>query len=118
MGKPIAPVIVTHEAGRDGFWLARYLQPRGVEIHVMQASSLPVDRRARRAKTDTIDAEMLLRTLLAWLTFSSHPHHNCKHYRETNPRPTSDLRSRTGRSRPGHQGRRHGAFVEDVDPWR
>jgi transposase len=40
---------------------------RGVEVHVMQASSLPVDRRARRAKTDAIDAEMLLRTLLAFL---------------------------------------------------
>ncbi len=66
-GKPIARVTVTHEAGRDGFWLARYLQRRGMEVHVMQASSLPVDRRARRAKTDLIDVEMLLRTLLAWL---------------------------------------------------
>ena len=47
--------------------LARFLQRRGVEVHVMQASSLPVDRRARRAKTDMIDVEMLLRTLLAWL---------------------------------------------------
>jgi len=66
-GKPVARVIVTHEAGRDGFWLARYLRRRGVEVHVMQASSLPVDRRARRAKTDLIDVEMLLRALLAWL---------------------------------------------------
>ena len=66
-GRPISRVIVTHEAGRDGFWLVRFLQRRGVEVHVMQASSLPVDRRARRAKTDVIDAEMLLRTLLAWL---------------------------------------------------
>lgn len=66
-GRAIARVIVTHEAGRDGFWLARHLQPRGVEVFVMQASSLPVDRRARRAKTDVIDVEMLLRTLLAFL---------------------------------------------------
>ena len=66
-GRPIARIVVTHEAGRDGFWLARFLMRRGVEVHVMQASSLPVDRRARRAKTDAIDAEMLLRTLLAWL---------------------------------------------------
>ena len=65
--RPISRVIVTHEVGRDGFWLARFLQQRGVEVHVMQVSSLPVDRRARRAKTDVIDAEMLLRTLLAWL---------------------------------------------------
>jgi transposase len=66
-GKEIARVILTHEAGRDGFWLARYLQRRGVEVHVMQPSSLPVDRRARRAKTDVIDVEMLLRSLLAFL---------------------------------------------------
>ena len=66
-GGKIARVILTHEAGRDGFWLARFLARRGIEVHVMQPSSLPVDRRARRAKTDMIDAEMLLRTLMAWL---------------------------------------------------
>lgn len=66
-GHPVARVILTHEAGRDGFWLARYLIRRGVEVHVMQPSSLPVDRRARRAKTDVIDVEMLLRTVMAWL---------------------------------------------------
>jgi transposase len=60
-------VILIHEAGRDGFWLARFLKQRGIEVHVMQPSSVPVDRRARRAKTDAIDVEMLLRTLLAWL---------------------------------------------------
>jgi transposase len=66
-GHAIARVILTHEAGREGFWLARFLMRRGVEVHVMQPSSLPVDRRARRAKTDVIDVEMLLRTLMAWL---------------------------------------------------
>jgi transposase len=66
-GHPVTRVILTHEAGRDGFWLARFLARRGVEVHVMQSSSLPVDRRARRAKTDVIDVEMLLRTLMAWL---------------------------------------------------
>jgi transposase len=66
-GRKIARVILTHEAGRDGFWLARFLARRGIEVHVIQPSSLPVDRRARRAKTDTIDVEMLLRTLMAWL---------------------------------------------------
>jgi len=66
-GKEIARVILTYEAGRDGFWPARYLQRRGAEVLVMQPSSLPVDRRARRAKTDVIDVEMLLRTLLAYL---------------------------------------------------
>ena len=66
-GRQIARVILTHEAGRDGFWLARFLTRQGIEVHVMQPSSLPVDRRARRAKTDKIDVEMLLRTLMAWL---------------------------------------------------
>ena len=66
-GHNIKRVILTHEAGRDGFWLARFLARRGVEVHVMQPSSLPVDRRPRRAKTDVIDVEMLLRALMAWL---------------------------------------------------
>jgi len=66
-GRKITRVILTHEAGRDGFWLARFLAGRDIEVHVIQPSSLPVDRRARRAKTDIIDVEMLLRTLMAWL---------------------------------------------------
>ena len=49
------------------FWLACWLGRHGVETHVVQPSSVPVDRRARRAKSDGIDAELLLRTLLAWL---------------------------------------------------
>jgi transposase len=66
-GRKVTRVILTHEAGRDGFWLARFLARRDIEVHVIQPSSLPVDRRARRAKTDIIDVEMLLRTLMAWL---------------------------------------------------
>ena len=66
-GRTITRVILTYEAGRDGFWIARFLQRRRVEVHVMQSSSLPVDRKARRAKTDVIDVEMLLRALLAFL---------------------------------------------------
>src|ERR671931_362144 len=66
-GHPVGQVILTHEAGRDGFWLARYLVRRGIEVHLMQSSSLPIDRRARRAENDVIDVEMLLRTLMAWL---------------------------------------------------
>ena len=66
-GMPIDRVIVAYEAGGGGFWLARWLQQRGIEAHVMQPSSVPVDRRMRRAKSDRIDVDMLLRTLLAWL---------------------------------------------------
>ena len=65
--RKITRVILTHEAGRDGFWLARFLIRHGIEVHVMQPSSVPVDRRSRRAKTDAIDVELLLRTLLAFL---------------------------------------------------
>ena len=67
VGKTVQRVIATYEASWSGFWLARWLARRGVETHVVQPSSVPVDRRARRAKSDGIDAELLLRTLLAWL---------------------------------------------------
>jgi transposase len=66
-GKRVERIVVAHEAGRDGFWLARWLIGRGIEAYVIQPSSVPVDRRARRAKTDALDVEMLLRTTLAWL---------------------------------------------------
>src|SRR3954447_9339366 len=66
-GRSIDRVIATYEAGWSGFWLARLLATHGVETHVVQPSSVLVDRRARRAKSDGIDADLLLRTLLAWL---------------------------------------------------
>ena len=66
-GKTVSRVVLAYEAGRDGFWLARYLGARGVEVYVIQPSSVLVDRRARRAETDALDVEMLMRTLLAWL---------------------------------------------------
>ena len=67
-GHPVDRVVATYEAGWSGFWLARWLIAKGVEVHVVQPSSVPVDRRTRRAKSDGIDAELLLRTLLAWLS--------------------------------------------------
>src|ERR671932_573424 len=66
-GMAVDRVIVTYESGGSGFWLARWLQQHGVEVYVIQPSSVPVDRRMRRVKSDRIDADMLLRTLLAWL---------------------------------------------------
>ncbi len=66
-GRMVERVVAVYEASWSGFWLARWLSHRGIEIHVIQPSSVPVDRRARRAKSDGIDAELLLRTLLAWL---------------------------------------------------
>ena len=61
------PVIVIQEAGLDGFWLHRVLEAAGIESHVVDAGSIAVPRRRRRAKTDRIDGEVLLRTLLAYL---------------------------------------------------
>lgn len=66
-GSRVDRVIAIYEAGWSGFWLARWLIAKGVEVHVVQPSSVPVDRRMRRAKSDGIDAELLLRTLMAWL---------------------------------------------------
>lgn len=66
-GQSLDRVITIYEAGWSGFWLARWLGARGVEVKVVQPSSVLVDRRMRRAKSDGIDAELLLRTLLAWL---------------------------------------------------
>jgi transposase len=59
-------VVVIQEAGRDGFWVHRLLAANGIESHVVDPASIAVDRRHRRAKTDVIDGEMLLRTLMAW----------------------------------------------------
>ena len=57
---------VIQEAGLDGFWVHRWLEINGVESHVVDPASVAVSRRRRRAKTDAIDGETLLRTLLAW----------------------------------------------------
>jgi transposase len=57
---------VIHEAGLDGFWVHRLLGANGIESNVVDAASIAVPRRRRRAKTDAIDGETLLRTLLAW----------------------------------------------------
>lgn len=59
-------MVSCYEAGYDGFRLHRLLRGHGIENHVMDPASLPVDRRARRAKTDRIDLAALLRTLMAW----------------------------------------------------
>src|SRR5215211_2849225 len=59
-------VVVGYEAGYDGFWLQRRLAAEGITCWVMDPGSLQVDRRARRAKTDRLDAAMLLRALMAW----------------------------------------------------
>lgn len=61
-----APVVSCHEAGRDGFWLHRYLLSMGVANVIVESSSIHVDRRRRRAKTDRLDARDLLKMLIRW----------------------------------------------------
>jgi transposase len=60
------PIITLQEAGLDGFWIHRVLQGEGIESHVVDAASIAAPRRQRRAKTDKIDGESLLRVLLAY----------------------------------------------------
>src|SRR6267378_2769462 len=66
-GKKITRIALAFEAGRDGFWLARWLNARGVEAHVIHPSSVAVSREHRRAKTDRLDTELLKRGFLGWL---------------------------------------------------
>ena len=65
MNSPIE-IVVIQEAGLDGFWIHRLLLAQGIESHVVEAASIAVPRRHRRSKTDRIDGEMLLRTLMAF----------------------------------------------------
>src|SRR6478672_6785920 len=66
-GCTITRLAVAFEAGRDGFWLARWLRARGVEAHVIHPTSVAVSREHRRAKTDRLDTELLKRAFLGWL---------------------------------------------------
>ena len=66
-GRTIARIALAYEAGRDGFWLARWLRTRDVEAHVIHSTSVAVSREHRRAKTDRLDAGMLMRVFLGWL---------------------------------------------------
>lgn len=68
----VPKVTLCYEAGYDGFWLARFLEQRGIDCRVMEPASLQVDRRARRVKTDRIDVESLLHTLIAWCRGERH----------------------------------------------
>lgn len=66
-GQRVERVALAFEAGRDGFWLARWLQQRGIETYVIHSTSVAVTREHRRAKTDRLDTAMLMRVFLGWL---------------------------------------------------
>ena len=68
-----ARVVLGYEAGYDGFWLQRRLDAEGIACCVMDPGGLQVDRRARRAKTDRLEAAMLLRALTACAAATGRP---------------------------------------------
>src|SRR5258706_670223 len=66
-GRTIARIAVAFEAGRDGFWLARWLRARDIEPYVIHPTSVAVSREHRRAKTDRLDTGLLKRVFIGWL---------------------------------------------------
>ena len=66
-GHAIDRIAVAYEAGRDGFWLARWLRARGIEACAIHPTSVAVSRAHRRAKTDRLDTELLKRAFMGWL---------------------------------------------------
>ena len=66
-GRKITRIVLAFEAGRDGFWLARWLRVRNIEAYVIHPNSVAVSREHRRAKTDRLDTELLKRVFLGWL---------------------------------------------------
>jgi transposase len=66
-GSKIERTAVAFEAGRDGFWLARWLRARGMEAYVIHPNSIPVPREHRRPKSDRLDTALLMRAFLGWL---------------------------------------------------
>ena len=71
-GCRISRICLSYEAGRDGFWLAHWLQDYGIEAHVMHPISVPVKREHRLAKMDRLDCQLLLRAYLGWLRGEEH----------------------------------------------
>src|SRR3979411_1388092 len=67
IGRNIKSIGVAFEAGRDGFWLARWLRARDVEAYVIHPTSIAVSREHRRAKTERLDTDLLMRVFLGWL---------------------------------------------------
>jgi transposase len=67
VGHAVKRICVAFEAGRDGFWLARWLRMRSIEAYVIHPTSISVSREHRRAKTDRLDTELLKRAFIGWL---------------------------------------------------
>src|ERR1700741_1712690 len=121
LGKPVR-ILSCYEAGLDGHWLHRWLSDNGVVNHTIDASSIEVSRRARRAKTDRIDLAQLMRAFLAYLRGEPRV---CSMVRVPTPededrkRPTRE-RGRLLKERTGHSNRikglLHGQGIRDAMP--
>ena len=118
----ISRILVCYEAGYDGFWLARSLVGSDIECRVLDPASLQVNRRARRVKTDRIDALMLLRAVIA---IDRGDHHVCAVVRvpsieEEDARRSHRERQRLVRERTGHinriKGLLFGQGIRCVEP--
>lgn len=117
-------IVSAYEAGYDGFWLHRWLAQEGVVNHVLDPASIQVNRRARRAKTDRLDLEQLMRVLLAYLRGEPRV---CSVARvpsveEEDARRRHRERERAVRERGAHVNRiralLHGQGIRDVNPLR
>ena len=95
IGRTITRIAIAFEAGRDGFWLARWLRARDIEAYVIHPTSVAVSREHRRAKTDRLDTGLLKRVFIGWLR--GEPEMLAKIF----GRRTRDVRRFVFQSRPG-----------------
>src|ERR1700681_2711052 len=120
-GRMIRRIVCAYEAGRDGFWLARWLQAHAIEAYVIHAASIAVSREHRRAKSDRIDTELLMRSFLGWLwreaplQHGRDPDHGTGRRASAEPRAgepgrRADTDRKPGQSRPRSVRYRRGVF--------
>jgi transposase len=98
-GRMISRIVIAYETGRDGFWLARWLRTHDVEAYVIHSTSVAVSREHRRAKTDRLDTELLMRAFLGWVR--GEPDH-C--HMAAIPTPDQEDAKRPGRERENLMG--------------
>ena len=103
-GRTITRIVVAFEAGRDGFWLARWLRARGIEAFVIHPNSVAVSREHRRAKTDRLDTELLKRAFLGWLARRTRP---LQHGGDPDPRRGGRQTAKPRAREPGRRAHAH-----------
>src|SRR6185295_9116182 len=112
-GYKVERIAVAFEAGRDGFWLARWLRAQGIEAHVIHAASVAVSRERRRAKTDRLDTEQLKRAFLGWLRGERDL---CRGGRQATQPRAREPRWRAGSYRQPHEGHLGAARHSQLQP--